>query len=58
MPYLHRNTQFENPGEGVPDVFAKIPRGVKGFREKLPGGPGSPISGFNALLLTSALKFA
>ncbi len=27
----HRCTQVEKPGEGVPDVFAKIPREVKAF---------------------------
>jgi hypothetical protein len=35
---IHRCTRVENPGEGVRDVFAKIPRGGQGFREKLPGG--------------------
>ncbi len=39
-----RCTRVEQPGEGVPEVFAKIPRGVQGFQEKLPGGP--PILGF------------
>ncbi len=36
----HRCTRVENPGEGVRDVFAKIPRGGggQGFQEKLPGG--------------------
>ncbi len=42
----HRCTRVENPGDGVPDIFAKIPRGVKA------------ISGFIAFLLTSVLKFA
>ena len=44
----HRCTRVKNAGEGVPDVFAKIPR----------GGGGPPISGFIAFLLTSVLKFA
>ncbi len=35
----HRCTRVENPGEGVRDVFAKIPRGgVKGFRKNFQGG--------------------
>ena len=34
----HRCTRVENPGEGVRDVFAKIPRGGQGFQQKLPGG--------------------
>jgi hypothetical protein len=50
----HRCTQVENPG--VPDVFAKIPRGGQGLQEKLPGG--LPILGFIAFLLTSVLKFS
>jgi hypothetical protein len=35
--------------------FGKIPRGVQGFQEKLPGGGGSPYFGF---LLTSFSNFA
>jgi len=31
-------TRVENPGEGLRDVFAKIPRGGQGFQQKLPGG--------------------
>jgi hypothetical protein len=54
--HKHRYTRVENSGEGVPDVFAKIPRGVKAFRKNCLGGP--PISGFIAFLLTSVLKFA
>jgi hypothetical protein len=54
--WVHRCTQVENPGEGVPDVFAKILRGVKAFRKNCLGGP--PISGFIAFLLTSVLRFA
>jgi hypothetical protein len=46
----------ENPGEGVPDVFVKIPGGDQGFQEILPGGP--PILDFIAFLLTSVLKFS
>ncbi len=47
----HRYTRVENPGEGVPDVFAKISR----------GGGGSGLSGKIArgspyFLLTSFLK--
>jgi hypothetical protein len=34
----HRCTRVENPGEGVRDVFAKIPRGVNGFRKNCQGG--------------------
>jgi len=36
----HRCTRVENPGEGVPEVFAKIPGGGQGSQEKLPGGGG------------------
>jgi hypothetical protein len=43
-------------GGGVPEVFAKIPRGVKAFMKNCQGGPY--ISGFIAFLLTSFLKFA
>ena len=58
MGSLHRCTGVENPGKGVRDVFAKIPRGGgggQGFQEKLPGG-GPPILGFIAFLLTSFSK--
>jgi hypothetical protein len=50
-----RFTPVENPGEGVPEVFAKIPRG-----SRVPGkiARGPPILGFIAFLLTSVLKFA
>jgi hypothetical protein len=47
---------FKIQGRGYLMFFAKIPRGVKAFRKKLPGG--SPISGFIAFLLTNGLKFA
>jgi hypothetical protein len=47
---------LKNPGEGVPEAFAKIPRGVKAFRKNCHGPP--PILGFIAFLLTSVLKFA
>jgi hypothetical protein len=49
----HRCERVENPGEGVPEVFAEIPRGVMAF---MPGGPS--LSGFIAFLLTSVFKFA
>jgi hypothetical protein len=45
----HRCTWVENPGEGVPDVFAKIPRGVKGFRKNCLGG--SPYCGFYCIFI-------
>jgi hypothetical protein len=48
----HRCPQVDNTEEGVPEVFAKIPRGGQGFKEKF------LISGFVAFLLTSVLKFA
>jgi hypothetical protein len=35
---IHRCTRVENPGEGVRNVFAKIPRRGQGFQEKLLGG--------------------
>ncbi len=54
LPSTHRCTRVENPGEGVRDVFAKIPGGGQGFQEKLPGGP--PILRFIAFLLTSFSK--
>ncbi len=49
------HTGWKSRGGG-PDVFAKIPRGIKAFMENCLGGP--PISGFIAFLLTSVLKFA
>jgi hypothetical protein len=52
---MHRCTQVENPGEGVPEVFAKIPRGSR-LSGKLQGG--GPILDFIAFLLTSVMKFA
>ncbi len=52
--------RVENPGDGLAQIFAKIPggggAGVKAFRTKLPGG--SPLLGFIAFLLASLLKFA
>jgi hypothetical protein len=51
--HTHRCARVENPGEGVPEVFAEIPRGVMAF---MPGGPS--LSGFIAFLLTSVFKFA
>jgi hypothetical protein len=56
--HKHRCTRVENPGEGVPDVLAKIPRGVKGvkaFRKNCLGGPS--ILGFIVFLSTSVMKF-
>jgi hypothetical protein len=42
---IHRCTRVENPEEGLPGVFANIPRGGgQGYQEKLPGGLA--ISGF------------
>jgi hypothetical protein len=52
----NRCTRFENPGEGVPEFFAKIPRGSMLSGKIAWGVP--PISGFIAFLLTSVLKFA
>jgi hypothetical protein len=43
-------------GRGYLMFFAKIPRGVKGFRKNCLGG--SPYFGFIAFLLTSVLKVA
>ncbi len=48
----HKCTQFENPGEGVPDFFAKIPRGVKAFRKNCLGG-GSPYFGFYCVFINN-----
>jgi hypothetical protein len=53
---IHRCAWVENPGEGVPEVFAKIPRGVKAFRKKMIGGV--PLFRVIAFLLTGVLKFA
>ena len=36
----HRCTRVENPWEGVPEVCAKTPKGVKAFRNS------PPISGY------------
>ncbi len=49
------HTQFENLGEGVPDVFLPKSLGGQGFQEKLPGGCPT-ILGFIAFLLTSVQK--
>ncbi len=49
----HRCTRVENPGEGVRDVFAKIPKVGQGFQEKIPGGSSLR---FIAFLLTSFSK--
>jgi hypothetical protein len=35
----HRRRLVENPGEGVAQVFANIPRGVKAFRKNCQGVP-------------------
>jgi hypothetical protein len=43
-------------GRGYLIFFAKIPRGVKAFRNNCEGSP--PISGFIAFLLTRILKCA
>jgi hypothetical protein len=51
----HKCTRVENPGEGVPEFFAKIPKGGQVFQEKMPGGGGPLISGFIAFLITSVL---
>ncbi len=48
-------TRVENPGEWVPQVYAKLPWGVKAFKKYWEGG--SPILGFIAFSLTSCLKF-
>ncbi len=57
MTYNHRCTVVGNPGEGVPDVIAKIPRGGSRLAGKIARG-GPPILCFIAFLLTSVLKFA
>jgi len=36
---VKRPTQVENPEEGVPQVFAKIPWGVRAFWENCQGAP-------------------
>ncbi len=54
---VHRCTRVENPGKGVPDVFAKIPRGGSRLSGKNCLGR-DPISGFITFVLTSVLKFA
>ncbi len=51
----HRCTRVENPGEGVRDVFAKIPRGGSRVAGKIARG-GPPILCFIAFLLTSFSK--
>jgi hypothetical protein len=40
---LHRCIRVENPGEGLPEVFAKIPRGSK-LAGKI--ARGAPFLGF------------
>jgi hypothetical protein len=46
---IHRCTRVENPGEGVQDVFAKIPRGGSRVVGKIARG-GPPILRFILLL--------
>ncbi len=50
----NRCTRVENPGEGVWDVFAKIPRGVKAFRKNCLGG--SPYFGFYCIFINKFFK--
>ncbi len=47
---MHRCTQVENPGEGVPDVFDKICRGGSRLSVKIAWG-GSPYFGFYCILI-------
>jgi hypothetical protein len=54
FPIEHRCTPVKNPGEGVRDVFAKIPRRVKAFWKNCLWG--SPYFGFYCILLTSFSK--
>jgi hypothetical protein len=55
----HKCTKVENPGEGIPEVFAKIRKGGaggQGFHEKLP--EGFLYFGYYCFFLTSVFKFA
>jgi hypothetical protein len=47
----------ENPGEGVPEISAKIPRRGSRLSGKIVRGVRPPILGFIAFLFTSVLKF-
>jgi hypothetical protein len=44
---------LKNQGRGYLMFFEKIPRGGRGFQEKLPGGGGPPISGLITFLQTA-----
>ncbi len=48
--HSHRCTRVKNPGEGVLEVFAKIPRGSRLSGKNARGAGGPPISGFIAFL--------
>ena len=52
----HRCTRVKNPGEGVPDVFDKIPQGGQGLQEKLPWGWGSTYLGFYCVFINKCFE--
>ncbi len=54
LNFEHRCTRVENPREGVPDVFAKIPRRGQGFQEKLPWR--SPYFGFYCIFINKCFE--
>ncbi len=51
---VHRCTRVENPGEGVPDVFAKIPRGSR-LSGKI-AWVGSPYFGFYCIFINKCFE--
>jgi hypothetical protein len=58
---LIRCTWVENPGEGVPVYFAKIPKGGQGFQEKMTGGVPlflKILHGGGALICTKMWKLS
>jgi hypothetical protein len=56
--YNHRCTRVKNPGEGIAQVFDKIPMGVGSRLSGKIFRWGPPIPGLIAFLLTGILKFA
>ncbi len=53
--HTHRCARVENPGEGVPGVFAKIPVGRSRLSGKIAKG-GPPISGFIAFFINKCIE--
>jgi len=52
----HRFTRVENPGDGVPEVFAKIPRGSRLSGKIAKGAGGSPYFGFYYIFINQCFE--